>query len=140
MISHSLTETENFAKEFLNNLKPSESATVVGLSGDLGSGKTTFVQAVARLLGVAEKVNSPTFVLMKRYTLHSIRYTSLIHIDAYRLENGSDLEKLRISEIFAEPKNLVFIEWPEIVQSALPKNIQILKFRFVDETTREIES
>lgn len=158
IISKSLAETEKIASDFLNTLKLGETATVVGLSGNLGSGKTTFVQAIARLLGITEKVNSPTFVIMKSYGIESgiwnlesgkkksesiihnpnSRFLRLVHIDAYRLDSGSDLEKLKIVEIFADPKNLVLIEWPEIVESALPKNIHKIKFKHVSETERSI--
>ncbi len=175
--SHSLAETEVVAKKFLEDLKPGKTATVVGLSGNLGSGKTAFVKAVAKILGVAEPVLSPTFVLMKLYTLNPSPYRSstpfapmdigaqglselpacaetasagrqvfvpqpytlLIHIDAYRLESGEELAKLRIAEIFNDPHNLVFIEWPENVKSVLPKNIHIIHFEFIDEKTRIIK-
>ena len=70
MISHSSKETKKIAKEFLIKLKPNRiGATVVGLFGELGTGKTTFVQFIAKELKIKRKINSPTFVIIKSYKL-----------------------------------------------------------------------
>src|ERR1700733_3565857 len=100
--STSLEETTEIAKKFVLYIESSQDqakqyagkACVVGLYGDLGSGKTTFTQAVAKILGITEVVNSPTFVIEKIYKLEHERFEHLIHIDAYRLEKSSELEKL----------------------------------------------
>lgn len=139
ILSKSLDETEKIARDFLATLKSSEKATVIGLNGNLGSGKTTFVQAVARILGIKESLTSPTFVIMKSYELLTRGYKQLVHVDAYRLEKGEDLEKLKIKEIFNKPENLVFIEWPENVKSVMPNQTKTLKFEFIEENTRSIE-
>lgn len=144
MISKSLAETQKIAQEFLQKLIPhKDAATVVGLFGDLGSGKTAFTQAVARELGVKEFVTSPTFVIMKIYPLRStisnLQSTNLIHIDAYRLESGGELSTLGFSEILKDPKNIIFIEWPERVENILPKNLIKINFKFISEFEREID-
>jgi tRNA threonylcarbamoyladenosine biosynthesis protein TsaE len=113
-------------------------ATLVGLHGELGSGKTTFVQLVGKKLGVKESITSPTFVIMKSYSLTAKRYTLLVHIDAYRLDSGKDLLALGWQEIMADPKNLILLEWPERVSDILPKNYPCLDFQFMDDTTRKI--
>ncbi len=100
----------------------------VALSGDLGAGKTTFVQALARALGIAETVQSPTYVLMKSYPIAYRQFTTLIHIDAYRLEKPEEFAALRPEIFLADPTNLVCIEWPEKVGEALPKPDLLLKF------------
>lgn len=151
--SHSLSETEKFAENFLNNIKPnSNQATVVGLHGDLGSGKTAFVKLCAKILGIKEEITSPTFVIMKRFKIHDspwpiatqsagqARFKNLIHIDAYRLQKGEELEKLGWQDLVSDPKNLIMIEWPEQVSSAMLNNLIKLNFKFVDENTREISS
>jgi len=139
MISKSLDETEKIAQDFLNKLKPkTNGATVVGLHGDLGSGKTAFVKLVAKNLGVSENITSPTFVIMKHYKLSTINYKLLIHIDAYRLDNGNDLTKLGWQDLVSDPSNLIMLEWPEIVSEILPKDYIRVDFKFVDENTREI--
>src|SRR3989338_8035019 len=86
-ISKNLVDTQKLAKDFLKNIQPQKKeATIIGLYGDLGTGKTTFVQALARQAGIKRKVNSPTFVIMKNYELRITNFKKLIHIDAYRLK------------------------------------------------------
>ena len=140
IISKSLAETEKIAREFLAKeiMKSENSATVIGLYGDLGSGKTAFTQAVAKCLGVKEAVTSPTFVIEKIYKLDHQNFEHLIHIDAYRLRSGDELLHLGWEEIAKNPKNLIFIEWPEKVAEILPNDIKKIHFTFVDENTREI--
>jgi len=144
-VSKSIAETREIANEFLKSIDAGKEnkkhATMVGLHGDLGSGKTAFVKQVADVLSIKETVTSPTFVLMRKYNLintpHST-FCALIHIDAYRLENGKDLEILGWKEIAANPENLIFIEWPERVKDILPSDMMDIRFEFVDEDTREI--
>ncbi|MFA5841637.1 MAG: tRNA (adenosine(37)-N6)-threonylcarbamoyltransferase complex ATPase subunit type 1 TsaE [Candidatus Paceibacterota bacterium] len=114
-------------------------ATVIGLKGDLGSGKTTFTKALAKKLGVADTVLSPTFVIEKIYKLPAGKpFRHLIHIDAYRLDSAEELRALGWDEILSEPKNLIVIEWPERVKKLLPKGSFEVKFKFIDDRTREI--
>lgn len=143
ILSKSLEETEQIAKDFIKKAlaEKREKALVVGLHGDLGSGKTAFVQLVAKNLGIKETITSPTFVIQKTYNLQltTNNFKKLIHIDAYRLESGRELEKLGWREIMNDPKNLILIEWPEIVSEILPKDFWRINFKFIDENTREIE-
>ncbi len=141
-LSKSVADTDTQAKDYLDALTSmtrSEEATVIGLQGDLGSGKTTFVQALARHLGVKEQITSPTFVIEKIYpTSHDV-FKKLIHIDAYRLESAEELIKLDWQELLKNPEYLIVLEWPEKVQSILPAHTEIIRFRFIDENTREIQ-
>ena len=137
-VSKSVLESAHIAKNFLDNLKPQPRATVVALSGDLGSGKTTFAQAVGKILGVAENMHSPTFVIEKIYDINFKNFRRLIHIDAYRLESESELLHLGWQDLTKESENLILIEWPENVQEIIPKDAKIIRFKFIDETTREI--
>ena len=137
--SKSLQDTEQVAKEFLALLKPKTAgATLVALYGDLGSGKTTFTQTIAKILGVTETVTSPTFVIEKIYKLSHQHFSHMIHIDAYRLESGKEMLSLGWQEIISNPKNIIFLEWPEKIADILPSDIKKLSFTFIDETTREI--
>lgn len=138
MKSTSVEETYAYAKDLVDSLKPGSTATVVGLHGNLGSAKTTFMKGVAEALDIEETVTSPTFVILKRFDIPSGGFKSLIHIDAYRLEGGKDLEVLGWKEMVAGPENLIFIEWADLVQKALPENTKRVDFEFVDENTREI--
>lgn len=139
--THTLGEFQKTAGDFALGLKPLPNrATVVGLYGDLGAGKTAFVQAAAKALGVKETVNSPTFLIFKKYQLlvTSSRYSFLVHIDAYRLKSSSELAKLRFDELLADPKNLILIEWADKVADILPKDHIQLHFVFIDDQTRKI--
>ena len=141
MISNSLEETKEFAKEFLEKIEPSSNkATVIGLKGNLGSGKTTFTQFVAEILGVLDVVNSPTFVIQKIYKIDFKGFENLIHIDAYRLDKGEELLKIGWEDVYNNPKNLILIEWPERVKEILSKEAKFIEFEFVDENAREIVS
>lgn len=118
-----LGEFETEAARFAGELAPSpRGATLITLSGELGAGKTAFTKAAAHALGVEEMVNSPTFVLEKIYQLSgpTAKFKRLIHIDAYRLEKGSDLAPLRFDELMQDAGNLILLEWPENVGNALP--------------------
>lgn len=121
-----LAEFESEAARFALSLAPTNQATLVTLSGELGAGKTAFTKAAARALGVEETVNSPTFVLEKIYLLpHKVGhpmsdFVRLIHIDAYRLESGADLAPLGFDELMQDAGNLILLEWPEKVADALP--------------------
>ncbi len=146
MQSKSLADTQKLAGDFLNNLTlqlRSGQATVVGLFGDLGSGKTTFTQSVAKILGVSENVTSPTFVIEKVYQLKTgkdgpCQWNKLIHIDCYRLENSQEMEKLGWGELVADFGNLILVEWPEKIADILPSGMIKINFEFIDEKTREI--
>ena len=109
-----------FAKDVLAKLAPKNTATIVALVGDLGAGKTTFVQALGKELGVTETMQSPTYVLMKKYQTTNSKFQTLIHIDAYRLENPEEFAALRPGQFLQDPKTLVVVEWPEKVAGALP--------------------
>jgi tRNA threonylcarbamoyladenosine biosynthesis protein TsaE len=145
MHSRGLQDTQKLAESFLNNLMANPArhraggqATVVGLSGDLGSGKTTFSQSVAKILGVNENVTSPTFVIQKIYELRNQPFKHLIHIDCYRLASAQEMEKLGWHEIIADPGNLILVEWPEKIADILPADMIKIDFKFIDEKTREI--
>lgn len=118
----------NVAANFVNGIQPTEHATVVTLSGELGAGKTTFTQGIARALGVEETVSSPTFVLEKIYTLEDKAFTHLIHIDAYRLNDEHELDVLGWSDIVSDPGNLIVLEWPERVSSRIPPDAIAIRF------------
>lgn len=130
-----------FAARLVASLCPQEQAVVIGLTGDLGAGKTTFTQGVARALGVDEVVTSPTFVLEKIYdtaTGDPKAFARLVHIDAYRLDDAHELHQLGFSALVSDPENLIVVEWPERVVGALPSETRNIVFRFINETTRGV--
>ena len=105
-------ETQALAAEFATALPPD---TTLALHGDLGVGKTTFVQGLARGLGLTDAVTSPTFNI---FTLHR-GPTNLVHLDAYRLESAREVDDLLLADFLVSPWCLA-VEWPEKIAGWLP--------------------
>ncbi len=101
-------------------VKYPDTATVLALSGDLGAGKTTLVQLLARVLGVTTTVTSPTFVVMKQYETENATFAELVHIDAYRVETIDEMRPLGFTALLARPQTLICIEWAERIAPLLP--------------------
>ena len=123
-VTHSPKETKKvagFLFEKISKIK-SRKTTVIALEGELGAGKTTFVQGLAKAMKISSKIKSPTFVLIKSYKLKVKSYKFLYHLDCYRLRNHHDLEILGIKDILSDPDNIVLIEWSDRVKKILPKN------------------
>ena len=104
-------------------------ATVVALQGDLGSGKTYFVQNFGKILGVTEPIISPTFVIMNIYRIDWRGFKKLVHIDAYRLEKEQELLNLGWEKLLEDSENIIFIEWPERVEGLIPKESKRILFK-----------
>ena len=138
---HNELETAAYARTFLDQLvADTQHATVVGLSGDLGAGKTTFTKKVGSALGISDEILSPTFVLAKFYQIPTgKKWTQLVHIDAYRIEDEHELVALRFSELLSDPKKLIIIEWPEQLPSQYPAYAHTLRFDTIDEHIRSVE-
>ena len=113
-------------------------AAVIALSGDLGAGKTTFVQALARTLGIEETVTSPTFVIMKQYQTTAERFSELIHIDAYRIEDLDEMRVLGFDRLLEKNRAMICIEWAEKIADLLPESTTTLSFEITDEEKRRV--
>ena len=118
----SADELEDIVDEVLKKLPESEHANTIALTGELGAGKTTFTQLLAKKLGVKERVTSPTFLIMRRYATTNPRFKTFIHIDVYRIEESREMEVLKIPEVFKEKGTLICIEWPERIGDIVPKD------------------
>ena len=129
---------QEVAEQFIQTLQPKKSgATIIALQGDLGAGKTTFVRACLRALGVDASITSPTFVLQKEYDLKGQKWEKALHIDAYRLEKYSDLAALDWEKNTQQNTTLIFVEWPE--QVGVQKNADsVVNFEYISETEREV--
>ncbi len=130
-ISHSVAETEAIADELARSLA---SGFVVGLSGDLGAGKTQFVRGFARGLGVVERVHSPTFALLHIYGSGRL---PLFHLDLYRLNTDEEIIAAGLTEYF-EPRGLAIIEWIERWRGRPPVDFLRVQIETLTETTRRI--
>ena len=125
-----LSNSENGTKKIAANIAKKAKTNIFALTGELGAGKTTFIQGFAKGLGIKGKIISPTFVIIRQHQIPGTRKT-LYHMDLYRLENTQDFKELGIEEILLNPNNIVLIEWaekyPVLPQSTLRINITKLK-------------
>lgn len=128
-------ETKKLARILVQEIKKkplkTKGALIIGLEGELGSGKTTFIQFFAKELGIRNKITSPTFVLMKRYK-------NFYHIDCYRIKNYKDILALDFKEIISDTQNIILIEWAEKIKKILPKKTIWLKLKIVSNKERRI--
>jgi tRNA threonylcarbamoyladenosine biosynthesis protein TsaE len=143
-VTESFEETQAFAEEFAKSLHGGE---VLCLYGDLGYGKTTFVQGLGKGLGVARHVNSPTFLIMRSYRItgNSQQLTSndshekmLYHVDLYRLEHEQEIRDIGLLDLMHDPDTIVVIEWPEKLGKLLPEKRTNITFEYINEDKRKI--
>ena len=115
-----------------------KTSCVLALEGDLGGGKTTFLQGFALGLGIKEKILSPTFVIMKRFQLGVKDFKNFYHLDCYRIKTAEDILDLDFKNILSQPENIIAIEWSELIKEVLPANAILIKFKFIDDKKRKI--
>lgn len=130
IITNSPAETQKIAEDIALKFKG-----VIALYGDLGFGKTTFVQGLAKGLKIKKRIISPTFVIMRSY---GFPQTVLYHADLYRLQGKEEIESTGIFEILKQKNILLAIEWPEKMGSLLPEKKLEVRFEYVDENKRKI--
>ncbi|MEK7179222.1 MAG: tRNA (adenosine(37)-N6)-threonylcarbamoyltransferase complex ATPase subunit type 1 TsaE [Patescibacteria group bacterium] len=138
-----------FAREYVRNhiVRPRsirgegnrKHAMVTALFGDMGSGKTSFTQAVAKTLGIKSTVISPTFIIERVYKIEKPPFSHFIHIDCYRLSDNAELKALGWGDMVRNKSNIIFIEWAERVENILPEDATRVHLEFVDEHTRKIK-
>ncbi len=121
-VTKSTEETQALGERlgvFLLNEGDSLSRTIC-FWGDLGSGKTTFVQGIAKGLGISKRLLSPTFIIVRHYDIPSTD-RRLYHFDLYRFVDQKDVAMVGLSEILEDSKAIVCIEWPERLGILVPK-------------------
>lgn len=125
-------QTRLLGVEFAKKIKQGD---ILAFYGDLGSGKTTFIQGLALGLNIKRRIISPTFIIIRHYKLKNGNF---YHIDLYRTQNVNDLLSVGLDEILITKENIVTIEWSEKLGSLMPKIRYDLKFSYIDEFTRSI--
>ncbi len=127
-LSSSEKETKNIAKKIAANFT---GGMVLGLIGNLGSGKTQFTKGVGEYFKIKKPINSPTFVLIKLYVVaQPAIIKTLVHIDCYRLQNPQELLDLGFQEILANKDNLIIIEWADKIKDILPLRTVFINFEY----------
>lgn len=131
--SRSDYQTREIAKTLAKNIPYG----IIALSGELGAGKTTFVQGFAKSLGIKDKIISPTFVLIRQHSIPNSNRL-LYHIDLYRLDSRDDLKTIGLAEVLSNPKNIILIEWAEKAEKYLPKKVTRVEIKKTGANEREI--
>ena len=127
-ITKSTEETKRLAVELAGKI---QKGSVLALYGDLGSGKTTFTRYFVEALGLKNRVQSPTFVVARKYG-------DVNHVDLYRLTNEEEARDIGIEEMLFDQNSITLIEWPEIIENILPEKTIKIYFEYIDENTRKI--
>lgn len=112
-------------------------ATALCLYGELGSGKTTFVQGFAKAFGLTQRLLSPTFIIVRRYNISKI-FRSLIHIDLYRMNTTKDIQEIGLTEMLADPSAIILIEWADRIGSHLPQKRIDIRFSVLEDGKRKV--
>lgn len=133
LYSKSKKDTQKLAIKMARKMEPG----IIALEGELGAGKTTFVQAFVKVLGVRAKVKSPTFNIIKKYKVPK-KNKFVYHIDCYRLKDHKEAIPLGIKEIFKEKDATVLIEWPERIKKILPKKFVLIHIDHIAPSKRKI--
>lgn len=132
LISRSPADTQSLGRRIGAALS---TGMLLTLTGDLGSGKTAFVQGLARGLNVPDEyyITSPTYTIINEYPGR----LPLFHIDLYRMSGGESLDDIGLYDIF-HPEHVIAIEWPALIASELPEDHLALKFEIIDDEKRNI--
>lgn len=132
--TNSTFETQKFAEELAHQFKQ---GGTIALTGDLGAGKTTFVQGFAKGLGIEDKIISPTFVLIREHQIPNSTGV-FYHLDLYRLEEPIDITSIGLKDLFSNPKNIILIEWADKLGENSPKGITKINIEKINENSRRI--
>ena len=133
--------------------KKKRKALVFGLKGDLGGGKTTFLQGFAKGLRIKQKILSPTFLILKKFKIESgglkvesgkkttyyIPHSTFYHLDCYRIKKPREILDLGFKKIISDSENIIAIEWADRIKKIIPKNANWIKFEFIDKNKRKIK-
>lgn len=130
------------AKAVLAKADPSRRAYLIFLNGNLGSGKTTFMQELAKLLEVRGRVVSPTFVFVHEHRIPPTQkspFKTLVHVDAYRIESKRDVSAIGLRQYAKDPDNLMVVEWGDRIAKFLPRPNLTIEFRHQTPATRAVK-
>ncbi len=121
-----LSDWENVAEFLISKMQP---GMLVTLQGDLGAGKTTLTQYIAKQIGISKRALSPTFALIRNYRVERqmSNVKRIVHVDAYRIEDERELLALDLDEELMEPGTVMIVEWPEKIAGWVTKQDDVTK-------------
>jgi len=136
IVTNDSQETQKAGEIFMKGILPEQGVSldrpiILALYGNLGAGKTTFVQGLAKGLGIKKRIISPTFVIIRSYE-------NLYHVDLYRLQNEQEIESTGLLDIMKNQNAIIAIEWPEKMGSLLPEKRWDVRFEYIGENNRRI--
>ncbi|MBI4092501.1 MAG: tRNA (adenosine(37)-N6)-threonylcarbamoyltransferase complex ATPase subunit type 1 TsaE [Candidatus Kerfeldbacteria bacterium] len=135
MISKSPLETKKLGRTLAGFLRPGD---VVTVSGPVGAGKTTLIQAVGKALGVASALRSPSFVLIGTHRFRHGRIRTLNHVDLYRIHQLSDHDRRAIAEVLFDRAAVSLVEWPQRIRHLLPPTTSRITITMAGEDRRRL--
>lgn len=139
-ITTDFTQTQKLGLDFAKKFRGGE---VIALYGDLGSGKTTFMQGLAKGLGIERNIISPTFIILRTYKTgprtRDKGIEELHHLDLYRIENETQAVDVGLMELLNDSRNIVAIEWPDKIENMLPANRISIYFTYLGDNKRQIQ-
>ncbi len=133
-LSKTPEDTKKLAGSIAEKLKPGD---ILSLKGDLGAGKTTFTRYLSEALSIPARIQSPTFVVARKYTGGKNTIKTINHIDLYRLTNREEVEEIGLKEIIDEENSITVIEWPELIEDLLPEKTIVIKFEHLEGDLRK---
>jgi tRNA threonylcarbamoyladenosine biosynthesis protein TsaE len=139
IITNNKDETAVLAERLAKTLKGGD---FLAFYGDLGAGKTTFIQGLAKGLGIEKRIISPTFIIMRHYALkpktENIKLKNFYHVDLYRTQSKHDLLGIGLDQIIQDENNIVALEWSEKMGNLMPKKRIEIKLKYLSDNQREI--
>lgn len=136
IMTTSAEETQRLGERLAHTVQPGD---CLFLSGELGSGKTTFVQGFAKGLGITRRIISPTFTIVRQYEIQeSKEIKRLYHLDLYRINSQDDLQSIAIDDILKDSESIIVIEWPEKLGKREGRKTYTITFSYEDDGARRI--
>lgn len=132
IIIENISNIEPAAQAFLARF---ESPKIIAFYGEMGAGKTTFIQAICKVLNVVDTVSSPTFAIINEY--QTVQKETIFHFDLYRLEDTKDLIEIGFED-YLYSNSWCFIEWPEIAEQILSQEIVKVRIDTIEKEKRKI--
>lgn len=136
IISRNTIETKKLGGNLAATLKGGE---VICLYGDLGAGKTVFVQGMMEYFSPGKRVLSPTFIIVRHYLINGQDIKKFLHIDLYRMSNAREIEGLEFFELMHKSDTVIAIEWAEKLQNLLPENRIDVRLETLSDQQRSIK-